>query len=148
MIARVSFARKKLAVGAAALILGAVGAAPAHANTYLLPPKGDSVVGQVSFVAATQADTISDIARSYDQGYQEMRHANPKVDPWLPGKGTTVLIPSQYILPDAPREGIVVNVPEMRLYYYPRPAPGEHPMGWVARTGRRRRQSPVSSPSR
>lgn len=128
MISRVRAAPKALAGCAAAIILAAVSAAPARANTYLLPPEGDNVVGQVGFVSATQADTISDIARTYDQGFDEMRDANPKVDPWLPGKGTKVRIPSEYILPDTPHKGIVINVPEMRLYYYPRPAPGEHPV--------------------
>ena len=110
------------------MLLGMLGAAPASANTYPLPPAGDNVVGKVGFIRATQADTISDIARTYDQGFDEMRDANPRVDPWLPGKGTKVVIPSEFILPDVPRKGIVVNVPEMRLYYYPPAAPGEHPV--------------------
>ncbi|MDA0823908.1 MAG: L,D-transpeptidase family protein, partial [Proteobacteria bacterium] len=55
----------------------------------------------------------------YDQGYSEMRWANPTIDPWLPGEETEILIPSLYILPDAPQSGVVVNVPEMRLYFYP-----------------------------
>jgi L,D-transpeptidase ErfK/SrfK len=52
-----------------------------------------------------------------------MRLANPNVDPWLPGVDAELLVPSSYILPDAPREGIVINVPEMRLYYYPESKP-------------------------
>ena len=95
------------------------------AETYLLPEAGDSVIGSVSLTTTRHEDTISDLAWAYDQGYREMRYANPDVDPWLPGEGTEVIIPSRYVLPDAPRKGIVINVPEMRLYYYPRPRKGE-----------------------
>ncbi len=95
------------------------------AATYLLPEKGDSVIGSVSLTTSRHEDTISDLAWAYDQGYREMRHANPTVDPWLPGEGTEIIIPSRYVLPDAPRTGIVINVPEMRLYFYPKPKRGE-----------------------
>ena len=102
------------------LLPGALSAA-----TYLLPEKGDSVIGAVSLTTSRHEDTISDLAWAYDQGYREMRHANPNVDPWLPGDGTEIVIPGRYVLPDAPRKGIVINVPEMRLYYYPKPRKGE-----------------------
>ena len=95
------------------------------AETYLLPENSDSVIGSVSLTTSQHEDTISDLAWAYDQGYREMRHANPGVDPWLPGEGTEIIIPSRYVLPDAPRKGIVINVPEMRLYYYPKPRRGE-----------------------
>lgn len=95
------------------------------AATYLLPQEGGSVVGAVSLTTTRYEDTISDLAQAYDQGFREMQYANPSVDPWLPGDGTEVIIPSYYVLPDTPRTGIVVNVPEMRLYYYPKPKRGE-----------------------
>ncbi len=102
------------------LFLSLTNSAVLLAETYLLPEKGDSVVGSVSLTTSRHEDTISDLAWAYDQGYREMRHANPDVDPWLPGEGTEIIIPSRYVLPDAPRTGIVINVPEMRLYYYPK----------------------------
>ncbi len=61
-------------------------------------------------------------------GYEEIIAANPGVDPWLPGAGKEILIPSRYILPDAPRAGVVVNLPEHRLYYYPPVKQGERPV--------------------
>ncbi len=97
----------------------------AQAETFLLPENGDSVIGAVSLTTTRYEDTISDLARLYDQGFREMQYANPNVDPWLPGEGTEVVIPSRYVLPDAPREDIVINVPEMRLYYYPKRKKGE-----------------------
>jgi L,D-transpeptidase ErfK/SrfK len=51
-----------------------------------------------------------------------VRRANPGVDPWLPGEGTRIVLPTQWVLPDAPPEGIVVNVAAMRLFYFPKPA--------------------------
>lgn len=90
-----------------------------------LPPDGVTVAGEIRSIRARQEDTLSDIARRYGLGYQEVVLANPGIDPWLPGEGTKITLPTQYILPDGPREGVVVNVPEMRLYYYPKPKPGE-----------------------
>ncbi len=66
-----------------------------------------------------------DIARRYGIGYEELVRANPGVDVWLPGDNTAILLPGRHILPAAPREGIVVNLPEHRLYYYPKPRVGE-----------------------
>ena len=82
-------------------------------------------MGRVQYVVARYEDTLADLARRYDVGYEEIMAANPGVDPWLPGKGTRIVIPSQFVLPDAPRRGIVLNLPEMRLYYYPLPKPGQ-----------------------
>lgn len=100
-----------------ALVLLAVGLA--HAEVYELPPKGDDIIGQPIHIKAEYEDTFVALARRYNVGFNELRLANPDVDPWLPGKGTEIVIPKQYILPDAPREGIVVNLAEMRLYYFP-----------------------------
>ena len=64
---------------------------------------------------------LTDFARDYGLGYDEIVAANPGVDPWLPGEGTKVLLPTQYILPDAPRKGVVINLATLRLFYYPEP---------------------------
>lgn len=109
---------------AAAVVL----CAPAAGDTFLLPVDGGDLVGSTRTVVTVHEDTFSDLALRFNQGYREMKSANPDVDPWLPGAGTQVLIPSAYLLPRAPREGIVVNVPEMRLYFYPRPGRGEQPV--------------------
>jgi L,D-transpeptidase ErfK/SrfK len=95
------------------------------ARTWPLPMDGESVVGEVQYVVARHEDTMLDIGRRFSVGYEEMVAANPGVDAWLPGEGTRVRVPSRYVLPDAPREGIVVNLPEHRIYYYPKPRRGE-----------------------
>jgi len=80
-------------------------------------PAGD-VIGVPTRYETRAEDTLLDIARSYDLGYVEIRAANPGVDPWLPGAGRTLSLPTQHVLPDAPRRGIVINLPELRLYYF------------------------------
>ena len=80
--------------------------------------KEQDLIGELFLAETTYEDTLSDLARAYDQGYNEIKLANPTVDPWLPGEGTEIVIPNQFVLPNAPKEGIVVNVPEMRLYHY------------------------------
>ncbi|HEY2145362.1 MAG TPA: L,D-transpeptidase family protein [Steroidobacteraceae bacterium] len=77
------------------------------------------IVGYVQKTVVGKEDTLPDIARRFDVGYEEMLTANPGVDPWLPGVGREVVVPTQFVLPAAPREGLVVNVAQMRIYYYP-----------------------------
>lgn len=87
---------------------------------YNLPAKGDDLVGQMQIVKAKYEDTFADLGDIYSLGYSQMIAANPGVDAWLPGEGTDILLPTRYILPNAPRTGIVINLPEYRLYYYPK----------------------------
>jgi L,D-transpeptidase ErfK/SrfK len=82
------------------------------------------IVGVVQKTIATKDDTLTDIARRFNLGYEEIVRANPGVDPWLPGE-REIVIPSQFILPHAPREGIVINAAAMRLFYYPKVKKGE-----------------------
>lgn len=97
-------------------------------NRHTLPEKGD-IIGQDYQVIAQQDDTLIDIARSHNVGYEEILSANPEVSVWMPGEGTAVTIPRRHILPNEARKGIVINVAELRLYYYPEVGPGETP--WV-----------------
>lgn len=97
-------------------------AGPAPGATYPLPAAGESLVGEIGYTASAEDDTLVDVARRERLGYEELVLANPAVDRWLPGAGTTVVLPTRFILPQAPREGIVVNLAEFRLYYYPKPA--------------------------
>jgi L,D-transpeptidase ErfK/SrfK len=78
----------------------------------------------VQITQAAQQDSLADIARRFSVGYNEIHRANPGVDMWVPGAGRRVVIPTQFILPDAPHVGIVVNIAEMRLYYFPAPSHG------------------------
>ncbi|MDX1434792.1 MAG: hypothetical protein R3286_20295, partial [Gammaproteobacteria bacterium] len=96
-----------------------------RADTFPLPENGDNVVGEIRAVVASAHETLLDIGRRHNLGFEEIKLANPGVDPWIPGEGTLVVLPSRFVLPDAPREGIVLNLAEMRLYYYPPAADGD-----------------------
>lgn len=108
----------RIARGVAVGFLLAAGPS-ALAESFRLPASGDDLIGNPRHTRAHQEDTLIDIARRFSVGQDEMMLANPTVDRWLPKEGTQVLIPKEYILPNAPRAGIVVNIPEMRLYYFP-----------------------------
>jgi L,D-transpeptidase ErfK/SrfK len=100
-------------------------APPIDTHVFTLTGPDEDVVGAVQVTVASRDDTLPDIARRFNVGYEEMVRANPGVDPWLPGEGRNIVIPTRFILPDAPREGIVINVAAMRLYYYPAHKKGE-----------------------
>jgi L,D-transpeptidase ErfK/SrfK len=95
-------------------------AAPAAASLYPLPEDGSAIVGTDSSVKTVYEDTLPDLAHRYSLGYYEIIRANPGVDVWIPGADKEILLPGRRILPPGPREGIVVNLPEHRLYYYPK----------------------------
>lgn len=91
---------------------------------FRLPEEGDVIGERYTVVVEDPKQTLIDIARHHNIGYEEIRMANPDVSLWVPGAGTEVVIPAQYILPPAPREGVIVNLSELRLYYYPADKPG------------------------
>ncbi|WP_407695839.1 L,D-transpeptidase family protein [Shewanella avicenniae] len=91
------------------------------AKEYPLPPEGSRLVGSNAFYVVPQKKlTLEGIAADFQLGLTNMMEANPSADPFLPKPQSTLLVPHQLILPDAPKEGIVINVAEMRLYYYPK----------------------------
>jgi len=89
-----------------------------YATRYELNDAGDTVLGEITTVKADERDTLLDIARRHGFGYQDMKLVNPDIDTWKPGEGQEIVLPAKFILPVAPKKGIVLNVPEMRLYYY------------------------------
>lgn len=105
------------------------------ATTYPLPPADVNLIGETQKVQALAEDTLLDIARRYDVGQEEILLANPKVDRWLPGEGAEVVVPSRFILPRAERNGLVLNVPEMRFYYYYNSGPGKESKVFTAPVG-------------
>ena len=129
-----------------------------RAEVYDLPSPGNDVIGALTFVTARQEDTLLDIARRHGLGYEDIVRANPDVDTWLPGEGTEVVLPTRYVLPPGPRQGIVLNLAEYRMYYYPEPENGESPvvmtypisigrMDWETPLGRTSIVSKVRNPS-
>jgi len=126
-----------MALGAAlAIVLGA-GRAEAAAYTeedffakpnpsYTIPtPVGGgptTVIGEVHTYRIRRGDTLMDLARLYSLGYNEIVDANPGLDPWVPPVGATVILPTQWVLPCCSYTGLIVNIPEMRLFFYRRGA--------------------------
>lgn len=122
----------------------AVGAGedPAEQAVRVLDPDSD-LVGELLTVHARYEDTLIDIARTYGLGYHAIRNANPGVDPWVPGEGTPVVLPRRHVLPRTRRSGIVINLPEMRLYDFT-PGDGEL-MTYAVSIGRMDWSTPVGT---
>ncbi|MEG1211336.1 MAG: L,D-transpeptidase family protein [Leclercia sp.] len=103
-----------------ALLATVVFALPARANTWPLPSAGSRLVGENRYhVVQNDGGSLEAIAKKYNVGFLALLQANPGVDPYVPRAGSVLTIPLQTLLPDAPREGIVINLAELRLYYYP-----------------------------
>lgn len=119
-----------------------------------LPPEGEDVAGEIQVIKAKYEDTFAALGETYDLGYLELVAANPGVDPWLPGEGTDIILPTRFILPPGPREGIVINLAEYRLYYYPEGQSVVHtyPLGigregWGSPVGNTRISAMTSNPA-
>jgi L,D-transpeptidase ErfK/SrfK len=95
---------------------------PVATHVFAFDPETTGVVGQLQVTRARHEDTLPDIARRFNLGYDEVARANPGVDPWLPGEGTRIVLPTQFVLPEAPPEGVVVNLAALRLFYFPKPS--------------------------
>jgi L,D-transpeptidase ErfK/SrfK len=140
------------------VVVGVTLSTPLAATTFELLEPDSNVVGHNMVVYSRAEDTLLDIGRQFDLGYRDITDANPTVDAWLPGEGTRVVLPTRFILPDAPREGIVINIAEMRLYYYPKVTNNgkqqvvTHPIGigregWATPLGKTRITQKVKNPT-
>jgi len=125
---------------AVAAVVTPITVAPVATHRFEFDPDTDDVVGHLQITRSGADDTLSDIARRFNLGYEEIVRANPGIDPWLPAEGSEIVLPTQFVLPDAPRRGIVINLAAMRLYYFPERQAGEpqivhtHPIG-IGRVG-------------
>ncbi len=114
---------------------------PLVSSRFVLASPEQRIVGELQVLRARSNDTFVDIARAYNLGFEELVAANPDIDPWLPGEGADVVLPTRFILPVVEREGIVVNNAQMRLYFFEPPAEDgtqvvhTHPIG-IGRIGR------------
>lgn len=138
------------------VMMAALAAAPGRADIHTLE-EGSDLIGETEYVIARHEDTLLDIARTLDLGYNEIKAANPGVDSWLPGEGTRIVLPKGRILPDGERKGLVLNLAEMRLYFYEKTDAGAlrvytHPVGigrmdWRTPQGRTQVINKVIDPS-
>jgi L,D-transpeptidase ErfK/SrfK len=112
----------------AAGVAGSLLAASSQAAVFMLPPDGSSLIGQDQAIQTQASDTLLDLARKYSVGYFEIQEANPKVDMWLPGQGTNLTIPGRFIVPPVDHKGIVINLPQHRLFYFPKAGRHDQPI--------------------
>jgi L,D-transpeptidase ErfK/SrfK len=106
------------------VLMGVLWSGFTQAATYVMPPPGGDIVGRVEVVSARSGERLGDVGMRTETGYYAMQAANPDIDPYERlSSGDKVIIPHEYILPPGPREGIVINLPEFRLYYFP---PGQN----------------------
>jgi L,D-transpeptidase ErfK/SrfK len=103
----------------------------------------DGLARAAATYRAAYEDTLVEIARRFDLGYVELVAANPGIDPWLPGEGTEVILPTVHLLPDAKPDGIVINLGDMRLYYFE--GPGQPPRSYPIGIGREGLLTPVGT---
>jgi len=108
---------------------------PVATHLFSIGSADDEVVGELQTTKVMGEDTLPDIARRFNLGYEEIARANPGVDPWVPGEGREIVLPTQFVLPDAPHEGLVINLAQLRVFYFPKMKEGEpqtvitHPIG-------------------
>jgi L,D-transpeptidase ErfK/SrfK len=132
---RSRFARN--AALAALLASACAGGSGPGPSRYLLenPPASQDLVGRLAITRTRSEDTLIDLAPALGVGYVELLAANPGIDPWLPPDDARLLVPNARLLPSAPREGIVVNLGDLRLYYFEKGAPVRaYPIG-IAKDG-------------
>jgi L,D-transpeptidase ErfK/SrfK len=136
MTARRSRSARSAALLALVLTACSTPLAPSRSRHPLeTPPASEDLVGRLGFRDAHAEDTLVDLGPELGVGYTELVAANPGVDPWLPGEGTRLVVPNARLLPSGPREGIVVNLGDLRLYYFERGAPPRsYPIG-IAKDG-------------
>lgn len=135
----------RMAAAAVALAMLGLATACAHAAASSDAAKvlrGDTLIGKPTHVLATSKDTFVAIARKYNVGYVNLMAANPGVNPWLPKGKVELAVPTQHLLPDAPHRGIVINLGEMRLYWFPR---GGKPQSFPIGIGREGDTTPVGT---
>lgn len=110
--------RKPVIVGL--LGIGALFTYPgiSSALTFVLPTDGSNIIGNIQYASAQHDETMADVAMRYDMGGYEMLEANPGMSYKAPRPGARLVVPSRFVLPDGPRQGIVINLSEMRLYFY------------------------------
>jgi len=97
----------------------------ADGESFEMPEGSDTVIGNLGYTKVSAEESLLDIARQLNLGYDQIILANPGVNRWIPDEGTRVVVPHLYVLPGSARRGIVLNIAELRLYFYPKPLKGE-----------------------
>ncbi|MGD0886042.1 MAG: L,D-transpeptidase family protein [Thermodesulfovibrionales bacterium] len=105
--------------------------------------KGEDVIGRLAFISLEKGDTLPDIARHFSLGINAVSAANPGVDIWVPEAGERIMLPLSFILPDAPRKGIVINLAAMRLFQFKGDGESLEVLTYPVGVGTEERPSPI-----
>jgi L,D-transpeptidase ErfK/SrfK len=105
--------------------------------------KGDDVIGRLAVIRLEKGDTLPDIARHFSLGINAISAANPGVDIWVPEAGKRIVLPLSFILPDTPREGIVVNLATMRLFQFKGDSKSQVVSTYPVGVGTKERPTPI-----
>jgi L,D-transpeptidase ErfK/SrfK len=119
----------------------------ASAEAFSLNSSSDSVIGELQQVRSRQEETLIDVAREFGLGYDQIVKSNPKVNRWVPGANAKVLLPNLYVLPDAPKQGLVINLAELRMYYFTGTAGNQSVTTWPVSIGRMDWKTPLGKAS-
>jgi L,D-transpeptidase ErfK/SrfK len=106
----------RIPAGAVAVLIGLAPLLLANAAAGAVD--GEDLIGELRVYRTVAGETLPRVARTQDLGFVELVAANPGIDPWVPGPDRRLLLPTAHVLPKAAREGIVVNLAELRLYYF------------------------------
>ncbi|WP_315902098.1 L,D-transpeptidase family protein [Photobacterium rosenbergii] len=119
------------------MVLAGVMSCSVQAVEYQKPDADSKLVGVMEYYQVVRGDSLLDIANKYNIGLLQLMAANPGVDPFLPTPGSLLTVPMQLVLPNAKRQGIVINLAELRLYYFPKDSDRMYvfPIG-IGRVGR------------
>lgn len=134
--------RKVCAVTVMGLGMGLMTPTTSEALTFRLPDNGN-IVGHVQTATVQKGDSLSTVGRRYEIGGYEMKEANPGVPYLMPKPGSQLTIPSRFVLPSGPREGIVINLAEMRIYFYH--PDGQHVSTWPVGVGQQGWDTPMGT---
>ena len=119
---RVNRHRRVVCIGLGTTLITALGSRASLSSTAentKIKPNVPGMVGTIRKIKTRKEDTLLDIARTNNLGYVEILAANPGVDPWIPGDGTEITLPTGHLLPTGPRKGLLLNLVDQRLYYFP-----------------------------
>ncbi len=105
----------------------------------------DSVVGSLGKIELREGDTLSNVARHFGLGYDEITAANSSLDPWVIQDRTVAWLPAQFILPKAARRGIVINLAAMRLFHFPAADGGAKVVTYPVGIGKEGRSTPTGT---
>ena len=97
----------------------------------------------MAFIRLEKGDTLPDVARHFSLGTNEISAANPGVDVWVPKDGERIMLPLSFILPDAPRKGIVINLAAMRLFQFKGDSKSPAVLTYPVGVGTEERPSPM-----